>query len=143
MVIINKRVSQRVMEPGAVKQRAFGQLVANTPIGSASLSRDTGQRVVFDNTFGSTIKADFALAEPYITVYLASVSGANQIPGGSTVTDSEWLVYHHFDFQDWSRDRHESFLQTIVTNVSAGSSQLVLYRSIGKYISNAQKSEES
>lgn len=136
---VRNRVSQRDMLPGSIRQRSLGQIIGITAEDSASATISNGERVVVDNTFESTIKADFALAEPYITVYLTSVSDANQIPGGSAVTDAEWLVYHHFDFQDWSRERHLSFIQTIVTNVSAGSSKAVVYQSIGKYVSGSQK----
>lgn len=132
----NQRITQRDLIPRAVSSRNVGKFITITSLASASTVLSNGDRAVFTFTQTNTRGDDTLNAEEYISFYVGSVSSANQLPGGSGVTDTQWSVIGPlYNYQTWAGNTYTSKATVSITNISAGASQTVLSRSQVKYFS--------
>lgn len=133
------RISQRGMIPTAVKERQFfsGRLYSKTAVFTftdlLTLSNGEDENVTF--TFSHSEEFDLLTPEIYVARYIGSVAAANQLPGGSSVTESAWIwTAPEFDYGAWDGSRYVSAVTLYVRNVSAGASQTVSFLVQGKFI---------
>ena len=119
-----KRVSQREILPQVVRTHSLGDVIRRTAQASASSSINDGEQVVF--TIQTLSKAGVRLLTiPDISVYIGSAVGANQLPGGSSIDESQWQVIG--PWQDLAAsDGFDVITRVYVRNISAGTSTVIL-----------------
>lgn len=119
-----KRVSQRDILPQAVKTRSLGDVIRRTAQAQGSQELDNGEQVVFE--VETVSKAGVrVLAIPDISVYVGSATSANQLPGGSSIDESDWQFIG--PWQDLAAtDGNTVNTIVYVRNISAGTSTVIL-----------------
>lgn len=134
------RATQRNLLPTAVKERQWlsGGLyrftVATTFTDILTLSNGEDDTVTL--TFSHSKLNDLLTPEIYVAYYQTSVASANQIPGGSSITESQWVFTSpFFDYGSWDKTRYESVVTFYIRNVSAGASQTISVVTQAKFIS--------
>ena len=128
-----KRISQRDIIPGGIKNPALGEVILEevTEIASATIGNNV--QILLTHTLSQKNNAKM-LNVPDISIYLTSVATNNQLPGGSAVDESQWQVIGPWN--DWgTTDNKNSKTKLYVRNVSAGST-LVLFRVKSRYLTN-------
>lgn len=133
-----KRVSQRDIEPLAVKSRALSDIAAFTNTSSVQTTLNNGEQTFISITVASSTKQDIIGAECYVVLYVDSLAGSTQLPGGSSIDESQWQVIG--PFYDWNRlqfndsDRYSMRVSLYVRNISAGAGKILYVRSKTKYL---------
>lgn len=75
------------------------------------------------------------LVAPDITLYLTSVSAANQFPDGSNIDMSQWQIVGPWN--DWGdTDNINTFTRIFIRNISAGASKTIVLKVNSRAISN-------
>lgn len=131
----NMRVSQTGILPTAIKIRTLGDVIILGSLVSGSATLSNGDETTFSFTVASVDGAR-NLCIPDVALYVGSVAAANQLPSGSSITESQWEVI--FMGNDWATtDNFNSIHKVYVRNISAGASQSVLLRSQARVITNS------
>lgn len=129
------RISQRDLLPTATKIRSLGDIIILGALYSASATLSNGNDTVFTLTTTS-IDSSRNFCIPDMSLYLTSVSSANQIPGGSNITMSQWeVIFMGNDYQ--TTDSKKSISKVYIRNISAGASKVVLFRATSRVINNS------
>ncbi len=132
------RANQRTIIPSGIKNRNLGNFAASTTLlATASTALNNGDQAVFTITTSHDFGFDLLAAEVYIAMYVGAVAGANELPGGSGIDESQWQVigpYH--SYSAWDGEKDSSTTRVYVRNISAGASQTVTLRTVTKYLSN-------
>jgi hypothetical protein len=115
-------------------RQAVENIIQTTVTGSAtSGTLANGDSWFFTITFTNTAGAK-TLVVPDVTLYLTSVSSANQFPDGSNITITDWTIIGPWN--DWGDTNNTNTVTRIgITNISAGN-QVVLLRTQGRVIAN-------
>ena len=132
------RASQRDVLPGAIKERHLGQIfsITGTTSFTSIATLGNGGEVNINFTFTHTKELDLLIVEPYLSIYIGTITGANRLPDGSGVTESEWIfTAPTFNFDEWDGSRFKAVYSVYIRNVSAGASQVVAARVRTKFIS--------
>lgn len=119
------RVSQRDYLPFSVKTRSLGDVIRRTSQASSSASLDNSEQVVFEIETVSALGVR-VLAIPDITIYAGTVVAANQLPGGTSIDESQWQVigpWHDL----LATDGNASNVIVYVRNISAGTTTVSLF----------------
>ena len=134
-----ERVSQREIVPSAVKERHWlsGKIYAKTVVSTFTdlLTLSNGNDEFVNFTFTHSKEYDLLLPEVYIARYINSIVSTQQLPGGSGVTESQWIwTAPEFDYGAWDGSRNKSVILVYIRNVSAGASQTVSFKLQAKFI---------
>src|SRR3990167_8787079 len=118
-----RRLSQKEIQPTAVKPRQLGALTFLTALATTSFSFGNGEQQVITVTVSSTKGDDIASPEMYISVYQGAVTAANEIlGGGASVDPSQYQVIGpHYTYVGWDKVTSQSKLRLYILNISAGS----------------------
>lgn len=129
-----RRLSQRDLAPSAVRQRNLLQPVSIGTLASGSFTCANNARSYISLTIASDLKAPILAGEVYMSIYQDSVDGANLVPGGSAITDTNYnFVGPFFDLYNWSGNDWE--IQWAVSFVNqSGSSHTFYYKLQTKYL---------
>ena len=96
-----QRASQRDILPSAIKPRILGDVAASTTATvAATAALNNGDQAVITITITHNREFDILSAETYLSLYQGSVTSANQLPGGSSVDESQWQIIG--PFYDWN-----------------------------------------
>ena len=129
-----RRFTQREVFPTTVKSRLLGKIVGVSALGSSTGTVGNGDQVVFSITT-STSSGSLLISIPDVTLYVGSIASANQLPGGSSIDESQWQVI--FMGNDWNdTDGNNTVYQIYVRNISAGASKDVILRTVSRAITN-------
>ena len=130
-----KRTSQRDILPAGVKGLGIGEIILERDTNSASATIGNNVQVLLTHTVSQKNNAKM-FAVPDISIYLGSVATNNQLPGGSSVDESQWQVIGPWN--DWgTTDNQNSKTKVYVRNISAGSTT-VLFRIKSRFFTNRQ-----
>lgn len=126
-----RRVGQRSIMPQSVSVRAFSDVIKLSLTASGSTTLGNGEQVLFTNSL--TQEQDARLMSIVdMSLYVGSLATSNQLPGGSSIDESDWQVIGPwYDFA--SSDGRNIKVLLYVRNISAGSSTLLL-RTQHRYI---------
>jgi hypothetical protein len=133
-----RRISQREIQPSAVKERSLGEIfsITGTTSFSSIITLGNGEEVNIDFTFTHEKKYDLLIVEPYISIYIGTIASANRLPDGSAVTESQWIFNSPtFNYDQWDGHRYSSVISIYIRNVSAGAGQVIAARVKSKFIS--------
>lgn len=128
-----QRVSRRNVEPTAVRSGMISDVVAVTNVALATTTLNNGEQAVFTTTVTSYGEAEL-MAEVYTAFYIDTEDSAHELPGGTSIDESQWQVigsYHPYNSWDASEDI--SKVSFYIRNISAGASKTVIYRARTKY----------
>ena len=128
------RLKNKNLLPTIVKNRNLGNIVllSSISIGTATLSNT--DEVVFAVTT-SAKNGQRIFCVPDISVYVGTVTAANQLPGGSSITESDWqIVFMGNDLN--TTDSFNTKTDVYIRNISAGASQVVTIRTQSRVIVN-------
>jgi len=133
------RITQRGIFPTAIKTRNLGNIIISRPsdlIGDAtsySFTFGNGDQAVITATL-ETENNTKLLAILDSSLYVGSVTDANQLPTGSAINETQYQIIG--PWYDWgSTDNKNVKVKLYVLNISAGT-VTVLGRSIWRYIAN-------
>jgi len=123
-----RRVSQRALLPSAVKSRNLGNFIFKAAKSTATAAIANGEQLVLESVL--TQNSGYPIfAIPFISMYVGSVAAANQLPGGSSIDESQWqFTQARMNQEDWETAGYptDSEYATIyVRNISAGSVSIV------------------
>lgn len=137
--------TETVIERGSIDSSKFGSIstekildaitdavqITGTLAGSTTLNN--GQQAVITVTIEDSADPNrVILGVCHITPYEDSVAGAQVIPYGSNVSETNW---HYLNRADWnSNNNKKSTWIDFVSNVAAGASTPVLWRAHYRYI---------
>ena len=115
-------------------------IIESTGTASGSTTLANGEQVVFTITTSSDTGAKvFVVAD--VSLYVGSVAVANQLPGGSSIDESQWQIIG--PWSDWGATNNVNHKTLVyVRNISAGS-LTVLIRTISRAISNSRTQDTS
>lgn len=126
-----QRYGQRNIFPQSVSVRAFNDVIKLSETGSASTSLGNGDQVVITNTLSQKYGARL-LSFVDISVYVDSVATTSQLPGGTSIDESNWQVIG--PWYDWAAtDGQNVKILLYIRNISAGSVTLYI-RTQHRYI---------
>ena len=135
-----RRASQRDLNPSAVKNINLGEVILERDTESASATIGNNVQILLTHTISQENNAKI-LAIPDFSIYIGSVTTATQLPGGSSIDESEWQVIGPWN--DWgTTDNRNSKTKLYVRNVSAGDS-LVIFRVKSRFITNYRDATSS
>lgn len=134
---IKERAGKRDILPTSVKGRFISNVVFGSESGSAQTTRGNGEQAVITSTLTQNNKFEI-LGVHYIEIYIGSVATANQLPGGSSIDESQWQVIGPFyakrNWDNAVNPKHEEISVTYIRNISAGN-QTVIFRNKWRYFS--------
>ena len=137
--VAGHRITQKNVVPTTFKKKLFGEIATVTNLASGSTTLSNGDQAVFTATTEQDQQFDLLNAEPFISLYIGTVTAANQLPGGSGVDESQWQVIGPFyDYQSWNGSKYQSKMIVYVRNISAGASQTVNIRIKPKVITRSE-----
>lgn len=131
------RIKSRDILPTAVKSRNLSEVIFGSVPDEVQTTLANGEQVVI--TFSINQNRDYELlGNLYFTIYVGSVAVNNQLPGGSSVNETQWqIIGPYFDYNEWEAagfPEDKDFITIYILNISAGSSDLII-QSRWKYIS--------
>jgi hypothetical protein len=137
------RASQRSILPGGVKSRNLSNIIYGSEEANASTSLSNGEQAYVSLSISQNQKYEI-LGHLYTSIYIGSISVATQLPGGSSIDESQWQVIGPFyDYQNWSEQyfpKHEEYAVLYIRNISAGASTTVYISSKWRYFSPQEPS---
>lgn len=132
---ISRRIGQREILPVSVSNRLLGNIVLKTGTSQGTISLDDGEDVLFVTTTSSR-NNERNLTVVDVSVYIGSVAAANQLPGGSSIDESEWEIVLGSG-NDWGlTDNFNTVTIAYIRNISAGASQNVILNTQSRSIVN-------
>lgn len=135
-----KRIRKQDILPGNVDNRALGEVILSVETSTASASFGNGDQVLLTHTLTQNQGAKM-LASVEVGVYIGSVADANQLPGGSGITESNYQVIGPwFDWAD--TDGNNVVLKIYVSNISAGT-VTIIFKLSDRYLSNFPSAESA
>jgi hypothetical protein len=136
--VAGKRIRQADITPTALKKQLLGQLASFTNTATGTVVMGNGDEVAFEVTVTNDLGFDMLAVEPYVALYIGTVSAANQLPNGSGIDESQWqVVGPFFDFQRVVQDHAQSAFNVYVRNISAGS-VTVIFKTATKFLSRTE-----
>jgi len=134
------RISQREIAPTAIKGRSLSDIIFKSERTTAIASISTGSQLVLETVLTQNDTYSI-LAIPFISMYIGSVAAANQLPGGSSIDESQWQVIGpRMNQEDWESalyPRHKEYATVYVRDISAGTVDLIFVID-WKYISTRE-----
>lgn len=133
--VAQRRLRQSGMLPTIIKPRSLGDLVLSTETATGiSPALDNGDEYTFVITISNSAGAKI-FANLDISLYIGSVADANELPGGSGVTESDWQVIGPIN--SWGQTNNKNqVVQIYVRNISAGAGQTIILKTIARFITN-------
>ncbi len=129
------RIRQKDLLPTSVESGAFGEIILERDTETASATIGNNVQILLTHTISQKNNAKM-FAIPDISIYIGSVATDNQLPGGSSVDESEWQVIGPWN--DWgTTDNQNSKTKIYVRNISAGDS-LVIFKIKSRFLTNKQ-----
>jgi len=122
------RLKNRNILPTAVKGRNLSDIIFKGERTTATSSIGTGGQLVLETVLTQNDTYSI-LAIPFISIYVTSITAANQLPGGSSIDESQWqIIGPRMNQEDWESalyPRHKEYATVYVRDISAGTVDLI------------------
>ncbi len=119
-----RRSSQRDILPTSVQSRNLDNFIFSSSVVQASLTLGNGDDIKIGLSLTQTREYE-VFARTYIALYIGSITVDNELPGGSSVTESQWqIIGPKPDYQAWADNNYsvsKEYDHIYIRNISAGS----------------------